>query len=599
MITHVHIRNWRIYEELDLDLGPGVTFIVAANGVGKTSFVEAVSWALFGLTNGGSPPTDAVRASATEAWAEVTVDLGDRGTLVVRRVLTRRPTRIAESTATLNGVPVGIDEIAVLLGEVFEANYSFLSRLLVPFGSREQISTKPDQMGLEQHLGRMYGVDNLQAAITDLTQRIKDNEKEIKTVKAAHAADPRRITELRVLVAETDAHRRRLEADLARLEDELDQARDIEAAHLRQNEWVVQKAERDRAIAALTSTAAEMFGRTVAPDSLGDVIATREDELSNSIRDLQVNQGINRSRIETLETNRERLDSAHDDCPVCRRPLDDATIALAHTSTATEIDGLRQANESLALDEAHLLQDLKTVRELRVAAQRIPTLAPQPTVASHDDTVRASTDLTTLVQEARQALLHVSTEHRHAQANLEAELSASTANDHLVGLWAEAAHLRAAKESTQATLTELLEGTVAPLATEISRRWTSLFPDRGAVTTTPGGQIERVLNGINLPYEAFSSGEGVGAILLFRLLVVQMATSASFCWFDEPLEHLDPDTRRDVANLLSRATNTDGALKQVVVTTYEDQLARRLQDRDPDHVRLVYVRHLPTSHPEA
>jgi DNA repair exonuclease SbcCD ATPase subunit len=599
MITHVRIRDWRNYEELDLDLGPGATFIVAANGVGKTSLIEAIRWALFGLTNGGSSPTDAVRATATEAWAEVTVDLGKRGSLVVRRVLPRRPTRVSEPTASLNGEPLTPDEMAVLLGEVFEANYSFLSRLLVPFGTREQTSTKPDQIGLEQHLGRMYGVDNLQEAITHLTHRIKANEKEIKAVKAAHAADPHRVTELRLRVQSSDAHQRALEGDLETLEAELDQARDIEAAHLRRNEWATQKMERDRAVTALTSAAAGLFGRTVAPDSVGDVIAAREDELSNSIRDLQVNQGINRSRIETLETNRERLDSAHDDCPVCRRPLDDATIALAHTSTDMEIDSLRHANETLAIDETRLLQDLKTVRELRVVAQRIPTLGPQPTAAPHNEIVRASTDLTPLVREARQALLHASTEHRHAQANLETELSASSANDHLVALWAEAAHLHAAKESTQATLTELLEGTIAPLESEISRRWTSLFPDRGDVTTTPGGQIKRNLNGIDLPYEAFSAGESVGAILLLRLLVVQMATSASFCWFDEPLEHLDPETRRDVANLLSRVTNSNGPLKQVVVTTYEDQLAQRLQDRDPDHVRLVYVRHSPSSHPDA
>jgi hypothetical protein len=189
--------------------------------------------------------------------------------------------------------------------------------------------------------------------------------------------------------------------------------------------------------------------------------------------------------------------------------------------------------------------------------------------------------------------MEASTEHRRAKDALDTELAAASANDDLIRLWAEAANLQAAKDSTQATLTELLEGTVAPLAAEISQRWTSLFPDRGAITTTPAGQITRTLNGIGLPYEAFSAGESMGAILLLRLLVVQMATNASFCWFDEPLEHLDPDTRRDVANLLSRVTNTNGPLKQVVVTTYEDQLARRLQDRDPDHVRLVYVRQSP------
>jgi DNA repair exonuclease SbcCD ATPase subunit len=598
MITHIHIRDWRIYEELDLDLGPGATFIVAANGVGKTSIVEAISWALFGLAKGGSSPTDAVRAGASEAWAEVTIDLGEKGTLVMRRVLTSRPTRVAEPTANLNGEPVTADDIAALFEEVFHANHSFLSRLLVPFGIREQFSTKPDQIGLEQHLGRMYGVDNLQEAIAHLTQGIKDKEKEIKAVKAAHAADPKRLAELRRLAEDTDAHRGALVEALSKLEVELDQARSGEAARLRQSEWTAQKTIRDRAVAALTFTAENVIGRTIEPEFLSDVIAGREDELNNTIRDLQVDLGINRSRIETLQNNRVRLDSAHDDCPVCRRPLDDTTIALAHASTDAEVEGLLRITEALAMDESRHLQELKTVRELRVAAQQIPTLGPQPEPIPHPAGVRASTELTGLVQQGRQALLEASTDHRRAQDNLNAELSAATANDQLVRLWVDAAELQAAKDSTQGTLSELLEGTVAPLAAEISQRWTALFPRRGNVTTTPGGQIKRTLNGIDLPYEAFSAGESMGAILLLRLLVVQMATSASFCWFDEPLEHLDPDTRRDVANLLSRVTNTEGPLRQIVVTTYEDQLARRLQDRDPDHVRLVYVRHSPTATPE-
>jgi DNA repair exonuclease SbcCD ATPase subunit len=593
MITHIHIRDWRNYDELELDLGPGATFIVAANGVGKTSFVEAISWALFGLSNRTISPSNAVRVGANEASAEVTIDLGSRGSLVIRRVLPRRAVRTAEPTATLNGESITTDEMEALLTDVFEANYSFLSRLLVPFGNREQATTRPDQIGLEQHLGRMYGVDNLQAAIIHLTQQLKDNEKEIKAVKAAHAADPLRLAELRRRVEETDTIRRAHEHELATLDAELERAHRNDHALLRQAEWATQKADRDRAVEELTSTVKEVFGRALVPESLNDVIADREEVLSNRIRDLQVTQGVNRSRVESLETNRERLDSAHDDCPVCRRPLDDATIELAHVSTDIEIDDLRRTNETLALDEARQVQDLKSVRELRTAVQRIPTLSPQPETAPHDDTARDSANLTPLVQLAREAVVEASTEHRLAKDRLATELTAASANDELIGLWAMAANLQAAKDSTQATLTELLEGTVAPLAAEISQRWTSLFPDRGAVTTTPAGQITRSLKGVDLPYEAFSAGESMGAILLLRLLVVQMATSASFCWFDEPLEHLDPDTRRDVANLLSRVTNSNGPLKQVVVTTYEDQLARRLQDRDPDRVRLVYVRHAP------
>ncbi len=69
-----------------------------------------------------------------------------------------------------------------------------------------------------------------------------------------------------------------------------------------------------------------------------------------------------------------------------------------------------------------------------------------------------------------------------------------------------------------------------------------------------------------------------------------MATKADFCWFDEPLEHLDPDVRRRVANILSRATSGEGQLRQVVVTTYEEQLARHLRARDEERIHLIDVR---------
>lgn len=593
MITHVQIRNWRNYEELDLDLRPGATFIVAANGVGKTSLVEAVRWAIFGLVNGGSSPHEAVRAGATDAAVEVTIDLGSMGELRIGRTLARRASRTTQATVTLNGEQVAADQIDTLLSETFAANYQFLSRLLVPFGNREQATTKPDQIGLEQHLGRIYGVDNLRDAIQVLTVRLRENEKAIKAVKAAHAADPARVTELRGLVEITRLRQQQCEAELAAIDAEATQARNIENARQRHDEWATQKNRRDLAIGSLTATATMVFNRAIEPAALNALIAEREEDLSDKLRDLQVEQGVNRSRIDTLETNRERLDAAHDDCPVCRRPLDDAIVELAHTSTDEEITLLRQTNEVLALDEVQTLHDLKIIRELRNTAQQVPALPPEPPLVQTGDAARApraSEDLIVAVRDARQELIEASTDHRRAQEQLDAELAAALANQYLAGLWSEAAHLEAAKNSAQATVTELLQGTIGPLAKEITQRWTSLFPQRGEVRTTPSGTITRRLGETELPFEAFSAGESTGAILLLRLLVVQMATSASFCWFDEPLEHLAPDTRRDVANLLSRVTQTHGHLRQVVVTTYEDELAQRLHDRDPDNVHLVYVR---------
>jgi DNA repair exonuclease SbcCD ATPase subunit len=126
-------------------------------------------------------------------------------------------------------------------------------------------------------------------------------------------------------------------------------------------------------------------------------------------------------------------------------------------------------------------------------------------------------------------------------------------------LFRQEASLRVAAEATEATLKELLDETIRPLTVEVDQRWKALFPDRGDLNRYSDGNITRTVNGYPLPYDSFSTGEGMSAtILLRRLLVAQMATTADFCWFDEPLEHLDPDVRRKVANLLPRVTTGEG-----------------------------------------
>ena len=50
MIHQLRLRNWRSYEDLDLRLDPGTTFVVAPNGVGKTSLVYGLAWVSSGST---------------------------------------------------------------------------------------------------------------------------------------------------------------------------------------------------------------------------------------------------------------------------------------------------------------------------------------------------------------------------------------------------------------------------------------------------------------------------------------------------------------------------------------------------------------------
>ena len=197
------------------------------------------------------------------------------------------------------------------------------------------------------------------------------------------------------------------------------------------------------------------------------------------------------------------------------------------------------------------------------------------------------------VDQALEGLVAARAEQVNADRRLQEARDADDAMKQLQVLFRNEASIRVALQTTQATLDELLLQTIEPLAREVDQRWKALFPDRGELTTHADGSVTRNVNGYDLPYDAFSTGEGMGATIVLRLIVAQMATTADFCWFDEPLEHLDPDVRRQVANILARASDGVGQLRQIVVTTYEEPLARHLQARSPDRVHLIDVRHAP------
>lgn len=48
MIKYLKMTNWRAYDEREIEFDSGITFLMGANGSGKTSILEAISYALTG-----------------------------------------------------------------------------------------------------------------------------------------------------------------------------------------------------------------------------------------------------------------------------------------------------------------------------------------------------------------------------------------------------------------------------------------------------------------------------------------------------------------------------------------------------------------------
>lgn len=592
MIRKLALTNWRNYEDVEIELGSGTTFVVASNGVGKTSLVEAARFALFGTTSTDS--ASPIRSGADSATAEVELILPTLHVITVERTLTaRKPRPSAPAVIQIDGTE--IDEVAFerAVRDAFGAESAFLARLTMPATSRH-LDT-PTALGLEAHLGHYFGVDGLQRAIDLLAEDLKTTERQIRQIKAGNAVTAQQLAELEVAVASTVAAVENAATDHAAAQASHDTLRaDLQALQThaawsaRQDQWLSQ------ASSILEQVALELqddVGRTEVETRIQETI----NEASSLVESARIRIAVYRSRADLIRANQERLDASEDDCPVCRRPLDDATIVLAHHSNDAEMEALEAQVTALRRDETSATERRGRAETLLRRWSAIPAPGPAPDLISRKSV--SSEDLEAAAQQVSVAFDRL-VSARAAQVDAERRLTAARAADDamqkLENLFRSEAEIRVALNATSATRTEVLEHTVGPLASEINQRWTGLFPDRGPISTRADATITRSVNGRPLPFGAFSTSESMGATIVLRLLVAQMATTADFCWFDEPLEHLDPNVRRQVANILAGATAADSRLRQVVVTTYEEQLARQLRARAPDEVHLIDVRSAPT-----
>jgi hypothetical protein len=141
-----------------------------------------------------------------------------------------------------------------------------------------------------------------------------------------------------------------------------------------------------------------------------------------------------------------------------------------------------------------------------------------------------------------------------------------------------------AAQTMRATADAILAERIDPLAAEVSHRWKRVFGERGSLQLRSDGHLVLVRGVHEIPFSQFSSGEKVVALLATRLLVLGASTRASFLWLDEPLEHLDPRNRRITASLMSASGSH---VRQILVTTYEEALARRLASATSAQLRYV------------
>jgi DNA repair exonuclease SbcCD ATPase subunit len=586
MIRRLKLRNWRAYEDLDLELGPGATFVVASNGIGKTSLIMGVGWGLFGDAARVNAVSE-IRGDADSATigielrlpsgvdAEITRSIDRKGKVDLKVALPDREITSQE----------GLDELLV---SEFGADPHVLAQLTIMIHGGA-IETFQGEFDLQDHLAGVFGVTPLFQAARNAKTVVDRAASALRKAKTTQRSDQRAkneiVAELQSVIEEMEENneaRDRLTTALNEASESIRIGEDWER-------FRAGMADRGEKLGALAQAASSLLKRSVTASTVLDVLVDEEREIGESVAAAEKAGAAARGKTELIKTAMSDLESADAVCPTCLRPLSRHVAKKAESVHARHVQELN-VEIARADDIANERRTaLSSVREILEQVHALPVPLEPEMTSSDADLEMARTELERgkeELQEIDKRLAVQSTIGASLQSALQQQEEDEERIRELEILYREEGIALAAHEALAGTGTAITERYIEPLAKEVESRWRMMFGS-GGLSLSPEGHITRTLGDRTLEFGSLSGGEKVWALLLTRLLILGASTRAPFVWLDEPLEHLDPKLRKVVAGTLAKASSGAG-LRQVIVTTYESELARRLMEDVPS-ASLIYV----------
>lgn len=588
MILNLRLRNWRAYESLDLELGPGTTFIVASNGIGKTSLILGAAWGVFGDAS-DVDAAEEIRGDADSAGVEVVLRLPRSGNVTIGRTVNRKGQSKLE--ATIQGrVITDQSELRSLMAAELGGDLQVLARLtfLAHGGALE---SSHGEFRLREHLASVFGVTPLLEAAGAADRIVSEAASAARKLKAGQKTDKAEGTKLAEALAWVDEQ---LASTAEARTEAVQEMNEADESRRRAGEWERYRsllAERHVRLGELSRRASKFVASGTPPAELPDRLSQAEHRLTEQLSEASARLAGFNAQLSLIEEAQAQLQGAGAVCPTCLRPLSDHDSADALQQHKSRLAQLRSDSAEAAGVVDLLSGELASLRQVLNEVRALPAPAPPAGSGIDDEGVASAHEeyeqARNRVQELDALMAELAAGRRVTENRIGELAEAERQTAAILGLLRQEAVGRAAAEAFRATADAITREQIEPLVAEVGRRWKLIFGAEG-LRLSPQGEVTRQVGTRILPFRSLSGGEKVWALLLTRLLVTGASTNAPFVWLDEPLEHLDPRLRRVVAGTLARASLT-GGLRQVVVTTYESELARQLMEDVPS-ASLVYVR---------
>ncbi|MHC1599307.1 MAG: AAA family ATPase, partial [Candidatus Methanospirareceae archaeon] len=188
LLKTLTLRNYRKYKDASVEFPDGVIGIIGLNGVGKTTLIEAIGWALFGHYAARTTKELIKRdGAAPHEPCSVVVEFeleGDRYS-IVREMVGKN--LVPKASLMINGqlITNNADEVTAVITEKIGMDY--LSFFTSVFARQKELNALSIMKAAERKklVLRMLGIERIEKSIQAIREDKRGKEKRIEGIKAA------------------------------------------------------------------------------------------------------------------------------------------------------------------------------------------------------------------------------------------------------------------------------------------------------------------------------------------------------------------------------------------------------------------------------
>ncbi|PKL69028.1 MAG: DNA repair protein Rad50 [Methanobacteriales archaeon HGW-Methanobacteriales-1] len=184
IINSLALENFKSYSKMNLDFNSGISIIMGQNGAGKSTILEAVSFALFKQYSGRSIQ-HLVRSEQTKMKVQLDFVVNARTYRVLRergKSTSKAELRIKEGEA-FHSLATGDKQVSYEIQNLLEMDGDlFLNAVYVRQGEIADLIDKT-QSEKKQLIGKLLGIDSLEKSWKNMLPLIKDYESQKERCK--------------------------------------------------------------------------------------------------------------------------------------------------------------------------------------------------------------------------------------------------------------------------------------------------------------------------------------------------------------------------------------------------------------------------------